>query len=70
MTGTEACFFATAVTSAASSGRVPYASPPAFTLGQEILTSIISTPASESFSHISPYSSGVLPEMLAMIFMS
>ena len=35
-----------------------------------MLTSIISTPAAESFSHISPYSSGVFPEMLAMIFTS
>ena len=36
------------------------------TLGQEMLTSIMSTPAAESFSHMTPYSSGVLPEMLAI----
>ena len=35
-----------------------------------MLTSIMSTPASDSFSHITPYSSGVFPEMLAMTFTS
>ena len=66
--GTVECFLAISVTSAASSGRVPKAKPPAHWGRKYSLRSVQS--AADSFSHITPYSSGVFPEILAMIFTS
>ena len=54
------------VISAAPEQDTPNAAPPAFTLGQEMLTSIMSTSVLSSFLAISSYSSAVEPAILAM----
>ena len=70
MSGFFAFAFAAETTSSTIFGCVPKAMPPHFTFGQEMFISMRSTSASEIFSTMPSYSSTVLPETLAMIFVS
>ena len=70
MSGFFALAFAAETTSSTIFGCVPKAMPPHFTFGQEMFISMRSTSASEIFSTMPSYSSTVLPETLAMIFVS
>ena len=56
-----------AVMSSTPAQEVPKCTPPCFTFGQEMFSSIISTAVPERRSAISQYSAGVLPAILAMI---
>ncbi len=56
-------------TSAASAGSVPNATPPAFTLGQEMLISsaVIPSRSASSRAATSPYSAMVVPQIFTMV---
>ena len=66
ITGLLVLAFTSLVTSAATSGSVPKANPSAFTFGQEILTSIASTPSTSNFLAIMPNSSTLPAEKLTI----
>ena len=62
--------FTAFVTAPATLQSVPKAAPPCFTLGQDMLSSIMSTAVPLSFSASSAHSSIVEPAMLAIILVS
>ena len=70
ITGCFAIFLIWAVSSSTCFASCPKARKPAFTLGQEILISIISMGSSARRSTTARYSSGAWPQTLTMIFVS